>query len=110
MCLALGSSANVIKTLLAKLLASQFHRRAHFDKMQDALQKARNSIPEKNKERPYLLFVLQSLTNEIILYPDDIGEVCGLHSSHTRLKPVGGPTLLPRHFTQNDTILYRSES
>ena len=38
-CLTLFASGNVVKTLLAKLLASHFHRRAFFDKMQDALQK-----------------------------------------------------------------------
>lgn len=38
-CLILFSVANVVKTLLAKLLSSHFHKRAHFDKMQDALTK-----------------------------------------------------------------------
>lgn len=38
-CLVLFAAGNLLKTLLAKLLASHFHRRAFFDKMQDALQK-----------------------------------------------------------------------
>ena len=38
-CFILFSAANVVKTLLAKLLSSHFHKRAHFDKMQDALNK-----------------------------------------------------------------------
>ena len=38
-CFILFSVANVVKTLLAKLLSSHFHKRAHFDKMQDALNK-----------------------------------------------------------------------
>ena len=38
-CLTLFAAGNVLKTLLAKLLASHFHRRAFFDKLQDALQK-----------------------------------------------------------------------
>ena len=39
LCLILCSVADVAKTLLAKLLSSHFHKRAHFDKMQDALNK-----------------------------------------------------------------------
>ena len=38
-CLALFAGGNVLKTLLAKLLASHVHRKAFFDRMQDALQK-----------------------------------------------------------------------
>ena len=38
-CLILFAAGNVVKTLLAKLLASHVHRQAFFDKMQDALQK-----------------------------------------------------------------------
>ncbi len=38
-CLILCSVADVAKTLLAKLLSSHFHKRAHFEKMQDALNK-----------------------------------------------------------------------
>ena len=38
-CLALFAGGNVLKTLMAKLLASHVHRQAFFDKMQDALQK-----------------------------------------------------------------------
>jgi hypothetical protein len=39
-CLTLFTAANVLKTLLAKVMSSTFHKRAYFDKMQDALQKA----------------------------------------------------------------------
>lgn len=38
-CLALLAAGNVLKTLLAKLLATHVHRKAFFDKMQDALRK-----------------------------------------------------------------------
>jgi hypothetical protein len=38
-CLLIAACANVLKTLAAKLLATTFHRQAHFDKMQDALSK-----------------------------------------------------------------------
>lgn len=38
-CFILFNVGNVVKTLLAKLLSSHFHKRAHFDKMQDALNK-----------------------------------------------------------------------
>ena len=38
-CFTLFAAGNVLKTLLAKLLASHVHRQAFFDKMQDALQK-----------------------------------------------------------------------
>lgn len=44
-CLALFAAGNVLKTLLAKLLASHVHRQAFFDKMQDALQKVSSSFP-----------------------------------------------------------------
>ena len=43
-CLILCSVADVAKTLLAKLLSSHFHKRAHFDKMQDALNKVLHGI------------------------------------------------------------------
>lgn len=42
-CLVIAACANVLKTLAAKLLATSFHRQAHFDKMQDALSKVRIS-------------------------------------------------------------------
>ncbi|KAK9823582.1 hypothetical protein WJX72_003976 [[Myrmecia] bisecta] len=38
-CLVLFAGANVLKTLLAKVMASHFHQKAHFEKMQDALNK-----------------------------------------------------------------------
>ena len=38
-CLLLFTFANVLKTLLAKIMASHFHKEAHFEKMQEALQK-----------------------------------------------------------------------
>lgn len=40
-CSILLAAGNVLKTLLAKLLASHVHRQAFFDKMQDALQKVK---------------------------------------------------------------------
>ena len=45
-CLILCSVADVAKTLLAKLLSSHFHKRAHFDKMQDALNKVHTPTRE----------------------------------------------------------------
>ena len=39
LCLVLLTGGNIVKTLVAKLLSSHFHKRAHFDKMQDALNK-----------------------------------------------------------------------
>ena len=38
-CCTIGAVANVLKTLIAKLMATSFHKRAHFDKIQDALSK-----------------------------------------------------------------------
>lgn len=38
-CLLLFFFANVLKTLVAKIMASHFHKEAHFEKMQEALQK-----------------------------------------------------------------------
>ena len=38
-CLLLFCFANVLKTLVAKIMASHFHKEAHFEKMQEALQK-----------------------------------------------------------------------
>lgn len=43
-CFILFCLANVVKTLLAKLLSSHFHKRAHFDKMRDALNKASRTL------------------------------------------------------------------
>lgn len=40
-CLLLFTFANVLKTLLAKIMASHFHKEAHFEKMQEALQKVK---------------------------------------------------------------------
>ena len=40
-CCVLGACAHLLKTLLAKLMASNFHKRAHLDKIQDALNKVR---------------------------------------------------------------------
>lgn len=39
-CLLLACSANVLKTLFAKLLSNHFYRDSYFEKMQDALCKA----------------------------------------------------------------------
>lgn len=44
MCLVLFTVANVLKTLLTKIVASNFHRRAHFQKMEDALNKVQNIL------------------------------------------------------------------
>lgn len=38
-CLLLFFFANVLKTLMAKIMASHFHKEAHFEKMQEALHK-----------------------------------------------------------------------
>ena len=38
-CLLLFFFANVLKTFLAKIMASHFHKEAHFEKMHQALQK-----------------------------------------------------------------------
>lgn len=38
-CMLLFFFANVLKTLVAKIMASHFHKEAHFEKMQEALQK-----------------------------------------------------------------------
>ena len=39
-CVLLACSANVLKTLFAKLLSNHFYRDSYFEKMQDALCKA----------------------------------------------------------------------
>lgn len=38
-CLILFTFANVLSTLLAKLMASHFHKATHFHKMQEAIRK-----------------------------------------------------------------------
>lgn len=38
-CILLACSANVLKTLAAKLMSNHFYRDSYFDKMQDALCK-----------------------------------------------------------------------
>ena len=38
-CLTLFFFANLLKTLAAKIMATSFHTEAHFQKMQEALQK-----------------------------------------------------------------------
>lgn len=43
-CLILFTFANVLSTLLAKIMASHFHKAAHFSKMQQAIRKARPSL------------------------------------------------------------------
>lgn len=32
-------TGNLLKTIIAKMLSSRFHKAAHFDKLQDALHK-----------------------------------------------------------------------
>ena len=44
-CLLLFFFANVLKTLIAKIMASHFHKEAHFEKMQEALQKVSGASP-----------------------------------------------------------------
>ena len=41
-CIVLAASADLLKVLCAKMMASHFHRKAHFDKMQDAINKVRH--------------------------------------------------------------------
>lgn len=43
-CGMIAACAHLLKTLLAKLMASNFHKRAHFDKIQDALNKVRRQL------------------------------------------------------------------
>ena len=43
-CMLLFFFANVLKTLVAKIMASHFHKEAHFEKMQEALQKVINTV------------------------------------------------------------------
>ncbi len=40
-CIAMFFAAQLVKTVAAKLVARSFYKRAHFDKMQDALNKVR---------------------------------------------------------------------
>ena len=37
--------ANVLRTLMAKLMSTHFHKEAHFKKMQEALRKVLSVIP-----------------------------------------------------------------
>ena len=43
-CLILFTFANVLSTLLAKLMASHFHKATHFHKMQEAIRKASSAL------------------------------------------------------------------
>ena len=43
-CLLLFFFANVLKTFIAKIMASHFHKEAHFEKMQEALQKVSAAV------------------------------------------------------------------
>ena len=43
-CVLLACSANVLKTLFAKLLSNHFYRDSYFEKMQDALCKGSHRI------------------------------------------------------------------
>ena len=49
-CLLLACSANVMKTLFAKLLSNHFYRDSYFEKMQDALCKASLAKPSTRME------------------------------------------------------------
>ena len=42
-CLILFTFVNVLSTLLAKMMASHFHKATHFHKMQEAIRKVRSS-------------------------------------------------------------------
>ena len=46
-CLILFTFANVLSTLLAKMMASHFHKATHFHKMQEAIRKvcSDSSVP-----------------------------------------------------------------
>ena len=43
-CLILFTFANVLSTLLAKMMASHFHKATHFHKMQEAIRKVHSSF------------------------------------------------------------------
>ena len=43
-CIVLAASADLLKVLCAKMMASHFHRKAHFEKMQDAINKASRHV------------------------------------------------------------------
>lgn len=81
-CLVLFTLGNVIKTLLAKLLASNFHRKAFFDKMQDALQKVRHPLQNPT------LKVLLSL---------NLRQRTSLLGEHVVSRLSNGPLLAVRH-------------
>lgn len=72
-CLVLFAGGNLLKTLLAKLLASHFHRRAFFDKMQDALQKVGNLLHSScNKQRTCCVQVQSAASVVLIAF---LGEI-----------------------------------
>jgi hypothetical protein len=41
-------TGSLLKTIIAKMLSSRFHKAAHFDKLQDALHKARRRQPSSH--------------------------------------------------------------
>ncbi len=50
-CILLACSANVVKTLCAKLLSNHFYQDSHFKKMQDALCKVRSFLAPSRKRQ-----------------------------------------------------------
>jgi len=51
-CVLLACSANVLKTLFAKLLSNHFYRDSYFEKMQDALCKVSHNILTTHSNKP----------------------------------------------------------
>ncbi|KAL3133145.1 hypothetical protein ABBQ38_007040 [Trebouxia sp. C0009 RCD-2024] len=85
-CLILCSVADVAKTLLAKLLSSHFHKRAHFDKMQDALSKE-YFLHALSQPRPHAsLDLLQQQCK------DQVGSSMRRSQSYHGLDPLGIPS------------------
>lgn len=39
-------TGSLLKTIIAKMLSSRFHKAAHFDKLQDALHKVSHMLPQ----------------------------------------------------------------
>ncbi|KAA6427548.1 MAG: mechanosensitive channel of small conductance-like 10 [Trebouxia sp. A1-2] len=85
-CLILCSVADVAKTLLAKLLSSHFHKRAHFDKMQDALNKE-YFLHALSQPRPHASLDLMRQQCK-----DELGSSMRRSQSYHGLDPLGIPS------------------
>ncbi|DBA97314.1 TPA: hypothetical protein ACH3X1_015052 [Trebouxia sp. C0004] len=85
-CLILCSVADVAKTLLAKLLSSHFHKRAHFDKMQDALNKE-YFLHALSQPRPHASLDLMQQQCK-----DELGSSMRRSQSYHGLDPLGIPS------------------